>query len=144
MTEDHKKEYLSLKKERISVSKSDPGDWPKEKVVYSYHESKTKDPELHAWYIKKSQINHKLWKIDCKVVDLEEKVIESMEGSICKDGNILVARKPVTDYQKKLSYIVLGKHSRDKYELYSNMSQNFVWVHWKKIIKNYKLSNISE
>lgn len=144
MNDDFKREYSSLKKERIEIIKSDPGDWPKDKIVYSYHESKTKDPELHAWYIKKSKINHKLWNLDNKVIDLEERVIESMESDICKDGNILVPRKPVTDYQKNLSYIILGKHSRDKYELYNNATQGFAWVHWKKIIKNYKLSNISE
>lgn len=144
MNDSFKKEYNELKKERLEVIKNDPGPWPEGKKLYSYSESKTKHPELHKWYIKKSKINHKLWKIDNKVVDLEERVIETMESLICKEGNILVLRKPGSKYLKTASYIVLGKHSRDKYELYSNKSQNFVHVNWKKIIKNYKLSKISE
>ena len=144
MTEPHKKEYIELKKERLEIIKNDPGPWPEGKKIYSYSESKTKNPELHEWYVKKSKINYKLCNIDQAVTDLEEKVIESMEASICKEGNILVLRKPGSKYLKTVSYIVLGKHSRDRYELYNNNSQNFVNVNWKKIIKNYKLSKISE
>lgn len=143
MNESLKDEYMSLKKERRDIISKDPGDY-KGADICSFPQSKLRNPELHKWYIEKSKINKKIYEIDDKISDLEERLVESMESKICKEGNILVPRNPKTKYAKRLSFLVIGKFGRDRYELFNNISKKFAIVHWKCLVKNYKQSEISE
>ena len=143
MNKNQKKKYSSLKHERVNTLKEDPGDWEGGDIC-SFAEAQRSNPELHKWYVLKSKINHKIYLIEEDIRDLELETIESMEEKICKPGNLLVYRHANSDYYKKLSFLVMEKSGRDDYLLFNNVNSRFYKVHWKRLIKNYKLSEISE
>jgi len=143
MSKDQKKEYNHLKKSRVEVFKKDPGDWEGGDIC-SFTVAKNSNPELFDWYVLKSKINHKVYLIEEEIRDLESQLIESMEEKICKIGNLVVYRNPGAPYYRTLSFLVMEKAGRDDYLLFNSTNNRIYKVHWKQLVKNYKLSEISE
>ena len=88
--------------------------------------------------------NNEIHLIEDEIRDLESQLIESMEAKICKIGNLVVYRNPGSPYGKTLSFLVMEKVGRDNYFLFNSTNNRFHKVHWKRLVKNYKLSEISE
>ena len=143
MNKNQEKNYKSLRQKRVKVLKKDPGDWDGGDIC-SFYEAKKSNPELHNWYIQKSKMNHKIYLIEEEIRDLESQLIESMEEKICKPGNLVVYRNPGSPYRKTLSFLVMEKAGRDNYFLFNSTNNRFHKVHWKCLVKYYKLSEISE
>ncbi len=143
MNENQKIQYSDLKKKRVEVLKSDPGDWEGGDIC-SYSEAKNSNPELFKWYVLKSKINHRVWTVEEEIRDLELQLIEDMEEKICQPGNLIIYRNPGSPYNKTLSFLIMEQSGRDNYLLFNNINSRIYKVHWKSIVKNYKLSKISE
>ena len=143
MNENQKNNYKLLRQKRVEALKTDPGDWSGGGLC-SFCEAKKSNPELHDWYVQKSKMNHKVYLIEEEIRELESQLIESMEEKICKPGNIVVYRNTPTPYYKNLNFFLMEKSGRDDYLLFNSTNNRFHKVHWKSLVKNYKLSEISE
>jgi len=143
MSKDQKKKYDYLKKNRVEALKKDPGDWEGGDLC-SFTVAKNSNPELFNWYVLKSKINHKVYLIEEEIRDLESQLIESMEEKICKIGNLVVYRNAPSPYYENLKLLIMEKSGRDNYLLFNNTNNRFHKIHWKSLVKYYKLSEISE
>ena len=143
MSKDQKKKYNYLKENRVKAIKKDPGDWEGGDLC-SFTVAKNSNPELFSWYVLKSKINHKVYLIEEDIRDLELQIIESMEEKICKPGNLVVRRRTASSYYKSLSFLVMEKSGRDSYLLFNSVNNRLHKIHWKFLVKEYKLSEISE
>lgn len=143
MNKDQKNKYKLLKQKRTKIIKKDPGEW-KLGNVCSFTEAKRSNPELFKWYVLKSKINHKIYIVEDDIRDLELQIIENMEEKICNPGNMVIYRKPPTSYYKSLSFLVMEKSGRDSYLLFNSVNNRLHKIHWKCLVKEYKLSEISE
>ena len=142
--ENDREKYKFFKKERVIALKNDPGPWHGPNTC-SYNESKKTNPDLYKWYNKKHETNRKIAEVNDAITDIEDSVIEKMETIICKAGNAITLRNPVSRSDSSFTYIILEKHNRDNYLVYemNNLKDTRI-LHWKRIVKLYKLKEYSE